>query len=124
MDNKPNTQVNDALKKLDSTTSVRIIESSIPEVKRYVIPVEEKTVKPEPVTEFKLEETNISKNNVRETVLSLVRSNNKVVRQVDPNVNKDEIINRRSETKPIEKPTKTVTEPKIKPLKGKLGFNF
>ncbi len=76
------------------------------------------------MTEFKLEETNISNNNVRETVLSLLNSNNKVVRKIDPNVNKDAIINRRSETKPVEKQTKTVTEPKIKPLKGKLGFNF
>jgi glycosyltransferase involved in cell wall biosynthesis len=124
VDNKPNTQVDEVIKKLDNTTAVRVVESRIPEVKKYVKPVEEKTVKPEPVTEFKLEETNISNNNVRETVLSLVRSNTKVVRQVDPNVNKDAIINRRSETKPIEKPTKTVTEPKIKPLKGKLGFNF
>jgi glycosyltransferase involved in cell wall biosynthesis len=124
VDNKPNNQVNEVIKKLDNTTAVRVVESRIPEVKKYVKPVEEKTVKPEPVTEFKLEETNISNNNVRETVLSLVRSNTKVVRQVDPNVNKDAIINRRSETKPIEKPTKTVTEPKIKPLKGKLGFNF
>lgn len=124
LDNKPNTQVNEALKKLDNTTSVRVIESRIPEVKRYVIPVEEKNSNPIPLVEFKLDETNISNNNVRETVLSLLNSNNKVVRKIDPNVNKDEIINRRSETKPIEKPTKTVTEPKINPLKGKIGFNF
>ena len=49
---------NDAIKKLDSTTSVRVIESRIPEVKRYVIPVEEKNSNPTPLVEFKLDETN------------------------------------------------------------------
>ena len=116
--------ISEVIKKLDKTSSVRVVETKTPEIKKYVKPVEEKVLKPEPIVEFKMDETNISNNNVRQNVLSLLSSNNKIVRKADVGNNKDVIINRRNETKPIEKPNKTNDQPKLKPLKGKLGFNF
>jgi len=116
--------ISEVIKKLDKTSSVRVLDSKNPEIKKYIKPVEEKVLKPETIVEFKMDETNISNNNVRQNVLSLLSSNNKIVRKVDVGNNKDVIINRRDETKPIEKPNKTNNKTKLKPLKGKLGFNF
>lgn len=114
----------EVIEKLENASSVRVVDSNHPKIKKYVKPVEEKVLKPEPIVEFKMDETNISNNNVRQNVLSLLSSNNKIVRKVGAGNNKDVIINRRAETKPIEKLNKTDNQTKLKPLKGKLGFNF
>jgi glycosyltransferase involved in cell wall biosynthesis len=124
IDKTTNNKTIEVIEKLDKTSSVRVVDSKNPEIKKYVKPVEEKVLKPEPIVEFKMDETNISNNNVRQNVLSLLSSNNKIVRKADVGNNKDVIINRRNETKPIEKPNKTNDQPKLKPLKGKFGFNF
>lgn len=118
-----NNTINDVIKKLDVNSEIKIIDSKHPEVKKYVNPVEEKVIKPEPILEFKTD-NNISNNNIKETVLSLVNSNSKIVRTLGPNTNKDNIINKRIEQKPIKEPINPIDKPKIKRLNGKFGFNI